>query len=251
MNADAMPQVLLVDDEPDLLEGVAAVLRTSGFRVTTATDGDEAIAAFWNLSPSIVVLDLMLPVRDGLDVCRELRRVSDTPILMLTARADDVDKIIGLEVGADDYLTKPFNVRELIARLRAILRRTELRYTGRRLSVAGGRFLIDFEGQRVSVDGRPAELTATEFALLAHLVRNPGRIFTRAELLEQVWGYDFPGDLRTIDVHVRRLRQKIEPDPARPEWIRTRFGVGYFFAAPPGPASWTADAPADAPGARV
>ncbi len=225
--------VLLVDDEPDLVRGLASVLEGAGFRVATASDGDQALAAFRATSPAIIVLDLMLPVRDGLQVCRELRRISDVPVLMLTARADDVDKIIGLELGADDYLTKPFNPRELVARVRAILRRTARGAGGgHTLWLAGGRLALDLDGQRLLRDGSPVELTATEFALLAHLARHPGRVFTRPELLEQVWGYDFTGDLRTVDVHIRRLRSKVEADPSDPRIIRTRFGVGYFVTSP-------------------
>ena len=230
--------VLLVDDEADLVRGLRAVLEGAGFRVATASDGDQALAAYRTTSPAIVVLDLMLPVRDGLDVCRELRRMSDVPILMLTARADDVDKIIGLELGADDYLTKPFNARELVARVRAILRRAARGAGGgRTLWLAGGLLALDMEGQRLLREGRPVELTATEFALLAHLARHAGRVFTRSELLEQVWGYDFAGDLRTVDVHIRRLRRKIETDPSDPQIIRTRFGVGYFVTSPSHPAT--------------
>ncbi len=224
------PLVLLVDDEPDLVAGLRGTLVASGFEVAAAASGDEALAAFEQARPAIIVLDLMLPGRDGLDVCRELRRRSDVPVLILTARADDVDRILGLELGADDYLTKPFNSRELVARLRAILRRSQRSFAGPLAVYAQGRLLIDFAGQRVVADGRPVPLTPTEFALLAHLARHPHRVFQRGELLNQVWGYDFPGDLRTVDVHVRRLRQKVESDPAHPQWIRTRFGVGYCFA---------------------
>lgn len=226
----APPLVLLVDDEPRLLRGLRATLGSAGFRVETAADGREALEAFRRAAPAIVVLDLMLPGMDGLEVCRELRRVSDVPILMLTARADDVDKILGLELGADDYLTKPFNSRELVARIRAILRRSRRREVGERIVVDGGRVVVDLEGQTVSVDGQAAALTPTEFALLVHLARHPGRVFTREELLQQVWGYDFPGDLRTVDVHVRRLRQKVERNPSQPRLILTRFGVGYVLA---------------------
>lgn len=226
--------MLLVDDEADLVRGLRAVLEGAGFSVATAADGEAALAAFGAVDPAIVVLDLMLPVRDGLEVCRELRRVSDVPILMLTARADDVDKIIGLELGADDYLTKPFNTRELIARVRAILRRSGRTPRGRTLRV-DARLALDLDGQRALLDGSPIELTATEFALLAHMARHAGRVFTRPELLEQVWGYDFAGDLRTVDVHIRRLRQKVEADPADPRIIRTRFGIGYFVTPPSHP----------------
>lgn len=228
----ASPNVLLVDDEPELLRGVETALSSAGFHVTTARDGPAAIQAFHQQTPDLVVLDLMLPGRDGLEVCRELRSGSDVPILILTARADDIDRILGFEIGADDYLTKPFNMRELVARIRAILRRARPTQYGETVSFDGGRLKIDFGSQEVIVDQKPISLTPTEFALLEHLVRHPGRVYTRAQLLEQVWGYDFPGDLRTVDVHVRRLRQKVETDPAHPRWIATRFGVGYLFARP-------------------
>lgn len=223
------PLVLLVDDEPDILTGLSAVLKSAGYRVATAGDGAEALAQFAATGPAVVVLDLMLPVMDGLEVCRELRRRSDVPILMLTARDDSIDKILGLELGADDYVTKPFNSRELVARIRTILRRTNREYAGTALTLAGGRVQISLSAQSVAVAGEPATLTPTEFALLVHLARHPGRVFSREELLEQVWGYDFPGDLRTVDVHIRRLRQKIEANPADPTLIRTRFGVGYVL----------------------
>lgn len=224
------PLVLLVDDEPDLVYGLRATLTGAGFRVATAADGEEALAVFRAVLPAIVVLDLMLPVKDGLEVCRELRKISDVPILMLTARDDSVDKILGLELGADDYVTKPFNSRELVARIRSILRRVNRQYPGSTLTLDEGRVQLNLAAQTVTVAGQPTALTPTEFALLAHLARHPGQVFARDELLETVWGYDFPGDLRTVDVHVRRLRRKIEKDPARPSLIATRFGVGYVLA---------------------
>ncbi|TDA70307.1 MAG: response regulator transcription factor [Clostridia bacterium] len=223
------PLVLVVDDEPDLVRGLCQILSNSGFRVATASDGEEALAVFRAVLPAIVVLDLMLPGKDGLEVCRELRRVSDVPILILTARDDTLDKILGLELGADDYVTKPFHGRELVARLRSVLRRSNRQYPGVTLSLDGGRVRINLGAQTVTVAGQPVTLTPTEFALLVHLARHPGRVFSREELLEQVWGYDFPGDLRTVDVHVRRLRQKIEADPANPVLLCTRFGVGYVL----------------------
>ncbi|BCV22597.1 response regulator transcription factor [Moorella sp. Hama-1] len=224
------PLVLLVDDEPDLVHGLSTTLIRAGFRVATARDGGEALAVFQALLPALVVLDLMLPVKDGLEVCRELRRISDVPILMLTARDDSIDKILGLELGADDYVTKPFDSRELVARIRSILRRVNRQYPGSRLILDGGRVQINLAAQTVTVAGQPVALTPTEFALLVHLARHPGQVFSREELLEQVWGYDFPGDLRTVDVHIRRLRQKIEADPASPALIVTRFGIGYVLA---------------------
>jgi two-component system response regulator VicR len=171
----------------------------------------------------------MLPVKDGMEVCREIRRKCDVPILMLTARDDSIDKILGLELGADDYVTKPFDSREVVARIRAILRRTNREIPGTSMVFDGGRVRIHLASQSVEVQGQPVALTPTEFDLLVHLARHPSRVFTRQQLLEQVWGYDFPGDLRTVDVHIRRLRTKIEKDPSDPALIITRFGVGYAF----------------------
>lgn len=221
--------ILLVDDDPDLLSGLSTTLIKAGFQVVTARDGEEALSVFKNHHPDLVLLDLMLPVKDGLDVCKEIRQISEVPILMLTARDDTLDKILGLELGADDYVTKPFNSRELLARIKAILRRTKRQYPGTNLVLDQGRIQINLAAQEVSLDGKPIKFTPTEFALLAYFAQNPGRVFTRQVLLEQVWGYDFPGDLRTVDVHIRRLRQKIEQDPANPRLILTRFGVGYVF----------------------
>lgn len=219
--------ILLVDDEYDLLRALSATLTRAGWQVTTASDGQQALHVFRRISPNLIILDLMLPVLDGWEVCREVRKTSDVPIIMLTARDDSVDKILGLELGADDYVTKPFDSRELIARIRAILRRANRTYTGTILRLAD--FEINLESQTVSRDGKQTVLTPTEFDLLVHLARHPGRVFSREDLLEQVWGYDFPGDLRTVDVHVRRLRLKVEQDPAHPTLIRTRFGVGYVL----------------------
>lgn len=219
-------QILLVDDEYDLLQALGATLRRAGWRVSTASDGQQALSVFRSTSPNLVILDLMLPVLDGWEVCRELRKVSDIPIIMLTARDDNIDKILGLELGADDYVTKPFDSRELVARIRAILRRMNRNYTGTTLQPTPG-LEINLESQTVRRDARQIALTPTEFDLLVHLARHPGRVFSREELLQQVWGYDFPGDLRTVDVHVRRLRLKVERDPKHPTLIRTRFGVGY------------------------
>lgn len=220
--------ILLVDDENDLLLALHSTLTRSGWQVTTASDGQQALNLFRSISPDLVILDLMLPVLDGWEVCRELRKVSDIPIIMLTARDDNIDKILGLELGADDYVTKPFDSRELVARIRAILRRTKRTYVGATLQPTVG-LRINLESQTVRRDGRQIILTPTEFDLLVYLARHPGRVCSREQLLEKVWGYDFPGDLRTVDVHVRRLRLKVEQDPAHPTLIRTRFGVGYVL----------------------
>lgn len=224
---EMVTRILLVDDEYDLLQALSATLTRAGWQVTTASDGQQALDVFRAISPTLVILDLMLPVLDGWAVCRELRKTSDVPIIMLTARDDGVDKILGLELGADDYVTKPFDSRELLARIRAILRRTNRTYVGATLRLAD--LEINLGAQTVRRDGKQIALTPTEFDLLVHLARHPGRVFSREELLEQVWGYDFPGDLRTVDVHVRRLRLKVEQEPARPTLIRTRFGVGYVL----------------------
>lgn len=226
----AAQRILVVDDEEALRNGVARTLRDSGYEVDAAEDGPAALEALRARRPDLLLLDLMLPGMDGLEVCRRVRQESDVPILMLTARDDDVDRILGLELGADDYLTKPFHARELVLRIRAILRRSGATYTGQRLRLDAGRVELDFPSQEVRVDGEPRPLTPTEFALLAHLARHPGQVFPRSRLLEEVWGYDFPGDLRTVDVHVRRLRRKLERDPAEPRLILTRFGVGYYLA---------------------
>ncbi|MEG6617272.1 response regulator transcription factor [Peptococcaceae bacterium 1198_IL3148] len=222
--------IQIVDDEPDLVSGLSNTLTASGFRVVIARDGGEALTVFRLHMPQLVILDLMLPIKDGLEVCQELRKNSDVPIIMLTARDDSIDKILGLEFGADDYVTKPFNSRELVARIRSILRRTKRQYHGATITVCNDQVRIDLHKQTVAVRGKQLTLTPTEFALLTHLARHPGQVFSRVSLLETVWGYDFPGDLRTVDVHVRRLRQKIEQDPANPSIILTRFGVGYVLA---------------------
>ena len=224
-----MPLILLVDDERLLVKGLRRSLEDNGFEVLTAFDGEEALAVLERSPVDLVVLDIMLPKIDGWEVCRRIRRRWNTPVIMLTARGDDTDKIVGLEVGADDYVAKPFNTRELIARIRAVLRRG-----GRAVDAppAGvlrfGELAIDGPRREVSVGGRPVDLTAKEFELLSTLARHPGRVFTREVQLEQVWGSPYV-DPRTVDVYVRRVREKIEPDPARPRWIKTRRGAGYYF----------------------
>ncbi|NLZ53384.1 MAG: response regulator transcription factor [Thermoanaerobacteraceae bacterium] len=222
--------VLLVDDDEDILHGLKNTLTRAGFRVIMATNGQEALTVFKAKMPSIVVLDLMLPVIDGMDVCKEIRKKSDVPILMLTARDDNIDKILGLEMGADDYVTKPFDSREIVARIKAILRRVNRKTPGTSMSFDGGRLMIHLSSRAIEVEGQPVALTPTEFDLLVYLAQHPTRVFTRQQLLEQVWEYDFPGDLRTVDVHIRRLRQKIEKDPSNPTIITTRYGVGYAFS---------------------
>lgn len=222
--------ILVVDDEPKIVKTVRAYLEETGFRVVAAGDGRTALAAFRHERPALVILDLGLPGVDGLDVARAIRKESDLPIIMLTARVDETDKLIGLELGADDYVTKPFSPRELVARVRAVLRRASSERDAPPPTVVAGDVSIDLERRRVTVAGQPIELTVTEFELLVVLARNPGRVFTRLELLDRVQGYAFEGYERTVDAHVKNLRQKIEPDARSPRYILTVYGVGYKFA---------------------
>ena len=228
-----MATILVVEDERELNTLVRRHLEDEGHRVVQAFDGPSALALVQHERPDLVILDWMLPRLDGLQVCRRLRRDSIVPILMLTARAEEVDRVLGLEVGADDYLTKPFSIRELLARVRAIFRRIELQRgartaEGSAVHLHDGPLRIDVDGHVASVDGRPLELTPKEFDLLVLLVRHPGRAFARDYLLDQVWGHDYSGlDTRTVDTHVLRLRRKLGPVGDR---IETVWGVGYRFA---------------------
>jgi two-component system, OmpR family, response regulator MtrA len=222
-------RVLVVDDDPALAEMLGIVLRTEGFEPSFVSDGDRALAAFRSTKPDLVLLDLMLPGTDGVDVCRQIRAESGTPIVMLTARGDTVDVVLGLEVGADDYIVKPFKPKELVARMRARLRRNDAG-TAEMLHI--GDVTIDVAGHVVSRDGEPIALTPLEFDLLAALARRPGQVFTREQLLEQVWGYRHAPDTRLVNVHVQRLRAKVERDPEHPELVLTVRGVGYK-AGPP------------------
>lgn len=221
-------KILVVEDEKKIVKLVKAYLEQAGYVVVTAADGQEALTVFRHERPNLVVLDLQLPTIDGLDVCRIMRRESDVPIIMLTARIEETDKLIGLELGADDYVTKPFSPRELVARVRAVLRRTE----GERVveqTITVGDVTVDLERHTVTVRGEAVELTPTEFDLLAVLIQNPGRVFTRMQLLDKVQGYAYEGYERTIDAHIKNLRKKIEPEPAEPRYILTLYGVGYKF----------------------
>lgn len=226
--------MLLVDDEQIIRDTVAEALEADGLRVVTAADGREALQRFRDEQPDLVLLDLMLPVLSGMEVCRILRRESAVPIIMLTARDSEVDKVVGLEVGADDYVTKPFSLRELQARVRAHLRRqTASTPTSPASSVpapiALGPVMVDLAGHRLLRDGRPIPVKPKAFELLAFLLRHPGQVFTRDQLLEQVWGYDYAGETRTVDVHVHWLRGHIETDPGSPRFLQTVRGVGYVL----------------------
>ncbi len=237
-----MKTVLVVDDEPKILEVVRDYLADAGFSVVTASDGQAALDQARAVAPDLVVLDLGLPsldgrpALDGLDVARELRRRSPVPIIMLTARSDEVDRVLGLEIGADDYLVKPFSPRELVARVRAVLRRTDRRpsddgrSTDGQAPVTVGKVVVDPSRRRVAVAGRAVELTATEFELVAHLARQPGRVFTRAQLLDVIHGIAVESYERAIDAHVKNIRRKLESEPHRPRYVLTVHGVGYRFA---------------------
>jgi DNA-binding response OmpR family regulator len=219
--------VLLVDDEPTLIATLKYNLEREGYRVLAAGDGEEALSVARAERPELIILDLMLPVMDGLEVCRILRRETSQPILMLTARGEEVDKVVGLELGADDYVTKPFGMRELLARVRALLRRTGPSETDETLVT--GDLTFDLKRREVRREGKALDLKPKEIDLLLYFARNRGRAFSREQLLREVWGYDFYGDSRTVDVHVSWLRQKIEVEPHRPTRLVTVRGVGYRF----------------------
>ena len=223
-----MATILIVDDEPKIVRLVADYLADAGFGVMTARTGDEALMRVRTQTPDLVVLDLGLPGLDGLDVTRAIRRAGELPIIMLTARDDETDRVIGLELGADDYVTKPFSPRELVARVRAVLRRHA--GSGERDQLRAGDLVLDVPRMRVVRGDQPIDLTATEFALLAAMARHPGRVFTRSQLLDAIHGVAFEAYERAIDAHVKNLRRKLEPDPHAPRYLLTVYGVGYRLA---------------------
>lgn len=223
-------KILIVDDEKLLVKGIKYNFEQDGFTVLAAYDGEEAIKMAYDKSIDLIILDLMLPKIDGLAVCQKIREFSNVPIVMLTAKNEDMDKILGLEYGADDYLTKPFNILELKARVKAVLRRMTPKAAQTKESVISiGNIKLDYNLRRVTIDDRTIDLTAKEFDLIDLFVCNSGKVYSRENLLDIIWGYDYPGDVRTVDVHVRRLREKIEPNPAEPTYIHTKWGVGYYF----------------------
>jgi DNA-binding response OmpR family regulator len=219
--------VLIVDDEPSIVRLVRDYLERAGFGVMTAANGAEALREFSRRRPDLVILDLTLPETDGLDVARAIRRAGDVPIIMLTARTEEADRVAGLELGADDYVTKPFSARELVARVRAVIRRVQSAAMGEDVVRVGDALVLDAPRMDVQVDGREVLLTATEFQLLLHMARQPGRVFTRAQLLDAVHGVAVDSYERAIDAHVKNIRRKIERDPRAPRHLQTVFGVGY------------------------
>lgn len=226
-------RVLVVDDEKLIVKGIKFSLEQDGMTVDCAYDGEEALQYAKNNSYDIILLDVMLPKIGGFEVCQQIREFSDVPVIMLTARGDDMDKILGLEYGADDYVTKPFNILEVKARIKAIMRRMDNRGTesGQGRTVEIGDVKLDCEGRRAYIAGKEIGLTAKEFEVLELLMLNSGKVYGRENLLKLIWGTDYPGDVRTVDVHVRRLREKIEENPSDPHYVRTKWGVGYYFQA--------------------
>ncbi|MBQ2238372.1 MAG: response regulator transcription factor [Lachnospiraceae bacterium] len=224
-------KVLVVDDEKLIVKGIKFSLEQDDMKVDCAYDGEEALEMVKQNEYDVMLLDIMLPKMSGLEVCQQIREFSDIPIIMLTAKGDDMDKILGLEYGADDYITKPFNILEVKARIKAIMRRRATKNTtkdtGKQKLIRG--LMIDVEARRVTVDDKPINLTAKEFDLLELLIFNVNKVYSREELLKTVWGEDYPGDVRTVDVHIRRLREKIEKNPGDPKYVQTKWGVGYYF----------------------
>ncbi|MBM6926254.1 response regulator transcription factor [Pseudoflavonifractor phocaeensis] len=224
-------KILVVDDEKVLVKGIKFNLESEGYQVEAGYDGEQAVELARSGSFDLIILDLMMPKIDGLQACMRIREFSNVPIIMLTARSEDADKIIGFECGADDYITKPFNILELKARVRALLRRAGMaaQQTGSGGKLTMGHIILDPDARAAWKDGQSVDLTAKEFDLMELLMRNPGRVYSRENLLNVVWGYEYAGDYRTVDVHVRRLREKLELDPANPEYILTKWGVGYYL----------------------
>ncbi len=226
-------KVLVVDDEKLIVKGIRFSLEQDGYEVTCAYDGEDAVEYAKETEFDIILLDLMLPKLNGLEVCQQIRGFSNVPIIMLTAKGEDMDKILGLEYGADDYITKPFNILEVKARIKAILRRAQKNTAKaeKPKSVDIGDLHMDCDSRRVFIGSREINLTAKEFDVLELLVFNPNKVYSRENLLNIVWGYEYPGDVRTVDVHIRRLREKIEENPSDPKYVHTKWGVGYYFQA--------------------
>lgn len=226
-------RVLVVDDEKLIVKGIRFSLEQDGMEVTCAYDGEEALECVRNQEFDIILLDVMLPKLTGFEVCQQIREFSNVPIIMLTAKGEDMDKILGLEYGADDYITKPFNILEVKARIKAIMRRTSKQEKKETVSnrIVSGDMIIERNNRRVYIESKEVNLTAKEFDVLELLATNPNQVYSRDKLLTLVWGSDYPGDARTVDVHIRRLREKIETNSSEPKYVHTKWGVGYFFKA--------------------
>ena len=228
-----MAKLLVVDDEKLIVKGIRYSLEQDGMEVDCAYDGEEGLEKALNNNYDLILLDIMLPKKDGISICRQVRETSDVPIVMLTAKGEDMDKILGLEYGADDYITKPFNILEVKARIKAIMRRSKKTVKKEEKSdlLKAGALEIDKNGRRVFVKGQEVNLTAKEFDLLEILAFHPNKVYSRDVLLKKIWGSSYPGDVRTVDVHIRRLREKIEDRPSEPVYVHTKWGVGYYFRA--------------------
>ena len=226
-------KVLVVDDEKMIVKGIRFSLLQDGYEVDTAYDGDEALQKATENQYDIILLDVMLPKHSGLEVLQQIREFSSVPVIMLTAKGEDMDKILGLDYGADDYITKPFNILEVKARIKAIIRRVSGSRRDRdeeeERILENGDLRMDFDNRRVTVAGKEINLTSKEFELLELLATHPGKVYSRSMLLQTVWGKDYPGDVRTVDVHIRRLREKVEPNASEPVYVQTKWGVGYYF----------------------
>ncbi len=223
-------KVLVVDDEKLIVKGIRFSLEQDGMEVDCAYDGEEALTMIQNKEYDIILLDVMLPKKDGFEVCQQVREFSSVPIVMLTAKGEDMDKILGLEYGADDYITKPFNILEVKARIKAIMRRTTPKQKETARVIEDGDLKLYCDDRRAFVAGREMNLTAKEFDVLELLVLNPNKVYSRESLLKLIWGSDYPGDVRTVDVHIRRLREKIEDNPSNPRYVHTKWGVGYYYS---------------------
>ena len=221
--------ILVVDDEALLVKGIRFNLKSDGYEVITGSNGQEAVDLAKAEQPDLIVLDVMMPVMDGLTACARIREFSDVPIILLTAKTDDMDKLMGFDHGADDYLTKPFNILELKARIRALLRRTGAGEKPRENKLVGGSITLDLDARNAYKGTEPVVLTAKEFDVVEFLMRNAGKVYSREALLDTIWAYEYRSDIRTVDVHIRRLREKLEENPAEPKYILTKWGVGYYF----------------------
>ena len=222
-------KILVVDDEALLVKGIRFNLQSDGYEVLTGSNGLEAVELAKDPEVGLIVLDIMMPEMDGLTACAKIRETSNVPIILLTAKADDMDKLMGFDNGADDYLTKPFNILELKARIRALLRRAASSHEPKQNTLTIGSITLDLDGRNAYRSGESVDLTAKEFDVIEFLMRNANRVYSREALLDSIWAYDYRSDIRTLDVHIRRLREKLEADPAMPEYIMTKWGVGYYF----------------------
>ena len=222
-------KILVVDDEELLIKGIRFNLMNEGYEILTGSNGLEAVALAQNQKPDLIILDVMMPEMDGMTACSKIRQFSDVPIILLTAKAEDMDKLMGFDNGADDYLTKPFNILELKARIRALLRRAGVSEKAKGNLLTIGSITLDLDGRNAYRSGVIADLTAKEFDVVEFLMRNPNRVYSREALLDTIWAYEYRSDIRTVDVHIRRLREKLEENPAEPKYIMTKWGVGYYF----------------------